>query len=184
MDAENPWKTTALASAFDTIDVTIGGAPSSGSCEFVPQESPSNPLVIALETPIRVRCLNWTDPMLRFMPQRDDGTTMTDDDMSYRISLQLHRTRSSLCSESIASSSSDHNEDEYEYDEVMVPRHRFTSTHEAEAVLPYTNTTALRNVMVLNTLLMLAIVMNLVFTLTEMVFGTLSSFKHWSLFGS
>ena len=46
---------SALSSSFASIDVIIGGMPTSGSCEFAPiASSPPNP-VIALETPVRVR---------------------------------------------------------------------------------------------------------------------------------
>ena len=126
VDAEDPWKKTALASAFDEIDVAIGGSPLPGSCEFVPNNQTLQPSVIALETPVRVQCHDWIDPMLSIM---DPGT-----EMAYCTTVLLRRAQSSHCS---ATSTGDPMIDEFESDDVIVPRHRFTSAVEAEALLPY-----------------------------------------------
>ena len=130
VDAEDTWAKSALASAFDEIDVMIGGAPSPGSCELFVSNNETSPIisVIELETPVRVRCLDWMDPILSVM---DPGT-----EMSYSTTLLRRRAQSSHCSSSTSTTSHPTN-NEFESDEVVVPRHRFASTQEVEAVLPY-----------------------------------------------
>ena len=126
----------ALASSLASIDVILGTNPLMGSCEFTPNNVPlPNPL-IALETPVRVRCHGWIDPMLDIItPQQSDSYSATN--LTYRTSLQLRRAESSLCNTTANSGASMSRLFFDEYEAVVVPQHRLMSAEEAEAVLPY-----------------------------------------------
>ena len=136
---DNPWlESRPLASAYNSVDVTVGAAPSSGSCAFVPKGSPPNS-IFALETPVRVQCLNWTDPILAVLLPVDSDITK-----SYSTSLQLHRAPIHRCIADTNKAPKMNETDDndvaiksfIDYEEVVVPQHRFVSQHEAEAVLP------------------------------------------------
>ena len=101
VDHDDPWMN--LAMAFDIIEVTIGAAPSSGSCQFVPphhhhDDPPATAElspIMALETPVRVQCLDWIDPLLDTSVMQESVMTASNtSSSSYRTSLQLRRSHS------------------------------------------------------------------------------------------
>ena len=146
VDADDPWTTSALSSAFDQVEVMVHAAPSAGSCDIVfavpdygEQQHQSTSIMkpqqllqplVAHETPLHIRCRDWIDPIV-----------LVDETLEphYRISMQLQRRHSSIChnSTSVSLWPSSGGVDNSHIGEIVVPDHSLISeTVDAVALLP------------------------------------------------
>ena len=126
VDAENPSR-SAVASAFDLIDITILANPNPGSCDLVPKPEPPQRF-FAMETPVKVQCSDWIDPV-------DDTTVPSSNNPPrFRITLQLASVQNSLCDAD--SSMLGDGSGSVRVGEIVNPHQKLLSSGAVEVLLP------------------------------------------------